>query len=154
MQKRKIASILSVLILLSSHVASAADVAKFIVEVTPTKTSVNQAVDLKIRAVDSNNATVKDYTNTIFMSYHVAFHAAWPQQRKSNDMPYVVGLFILFLVLMVTNANNTLCVWCRYSVGFTRTEALVTRFPSCIWHFTLTVYWATVVINVSHNSTK
>ncbi len=68
MQKRKIASILSVLILLSSHVASAADVAKFIVEVTPTKTSVNQAVDLKIRAVDSNNATVKDYTNTIFMS--------------------------------------------------------------------------------------
>lgn len=68
MQKRKIASILSVLILLSSHVASAADVAKFVVEVNPSKTSVNQAVDLKIRAVDSNNATVKDYTNTIFMS--------------------------------------------------------------------------------------
>lgn len=68
MQKRKIASILSVFVLLASQVTSAADVAKFIVEVNPTKTSINQAVDLKIRAVDSNNATVKDYTNTIFMS--------------------------------------------------------------------------------------
>jgi hypothetical protein len=68
MQKRKIASIVSALVLFTSQIASAADVAKFIVEVTPAKTSINQAVDLKIRAVDSNNATVKDYTNTVFMS--------------------------------------------------------------------------------------
>lgn len=68
MQKRTITSILSVLMLLFSQAAYASDVAKFIVEVNPSKTSINQAVDLKIRAVDSNNATVKDYTNTIFMS--------------------------------------------------------------------------------------
>jgi hypothetical protein len=68
MQKRKIASILSVFILLSSQIASAADVAKFIVEVNPAKTTVNQPVDLKIKAVDSNGTVVKDYTNTVWMA--------------------------------------------------------------------------------------
>ncbi len=45
----------------------AAWVASFIIEVNPSSTSINQAVDLKVKAVDSNGAVVKDYANNIFI---------------------------------------------------------------------------------------
>jgi hypothetical protein len=48
--------------------AFAADVAKFDVQVSPSKASVNQSVDLKIRALDSNGSVVKDYSNSIYIA--------------------------------------------------------------------------------------
>lgn len=66
MSKKFIASIMALLVL-GIQSTYAAQVASLIVEVSPSKTSVNQAVDLKVRAVDANGATVKDYVNTIFM---------------------------------------------------------------------------------------
>lgn len=45
----------------------AAWVASFVVEVNPSTAGVNQAVDLKVKAVDSNGSVVKDYANNIFI---------------------------------------------------------------------------------------
>ena len=45
----------------------AASVASFVVEVNPSTAWINQAVDLTVKAVDSNGAVVKDYANNIFI---------------------------------------------------------------------------------------
>lgn len=45
----------------------AADVATFVLQVSPTSTSVNEAVDLTVKAVDNNGNTVKDYAGDIFI---------------------------------------------------------------------------------------
>lgn len=55
---------LSVFLIQSTY---AAWVASFVVEVNPSTAGVNQAVDLKVKAVDSNGSVVKDYSNNIFI---------------------------------------------------------------------------------------
>ncbi len=39
----------------------------FVVEINPSTAGVNQAVDLKVKVVDSNGSVVKDYSNNIFI---------------------------------------------------------------------------------------
>lgn len=74
MNKKLFISVVASFLLLvqSSVYVSAAnvvdEVASFVVEVSPTKTSVNQAVDLKIKAVDADGTVVKDYNGSIYMS--------------------------------------------------------------------------------------
>jgi uncharacterized protein YfaT (DUF1175 family) len=67
MSKKAIMSVVSSVVLLVSQVTYAADVAKFVIEVNPAKSSVNQAVDLTVKAVDNNNNVVKDYVGTVWM---------------------------------------------------------------------------------------
>jgi hypothetical protein len=57
-------SILALLPLQSSYALQAAS---FIVEVNPATASVNQAVDVTVKAIDSNGAVVKDYNHNVFI---------------------------------------------------------------------------------------
>lgn len=45
----------------------AADVSTFVVQLSPTSTSVNEALDLTVKAVDSDGNVVKDYAGDIFI---------------------------------------------------------------------------------------
>jgi hypothetical protein len=56
--------VLTVLLVQSTY---AAQVASFVVEASPSTASVNQAIDLKVKAVDANGVVVKDYTNNIYI---------------------------------------------------------------------------------------
>lgn len=52
---------------LSFSFARAADVSTFVVQLSPTSTSVNQAVDLTVKALDADGNVVKDYIGDIFI---------------------------------------------------------------------------------------
>lgn len=45
----------------------AADVSTFVVQLSPTSTNVNEAIDLTVKAIDSNGNVVKDYAGDIFI---------------------------------------------------------------------------------------
>ena len=64
--KKAVAFVLG-LVSLSFARAAAADVATFVVQVSPTTTTINQAVDLTVKALDSDGNVVKDYVGDIFL---------------------------------------------------------------------------------------
>jgi hypothetical protein len=66
MIKKQALSLLVLTILLAQS-TYAAQVASFVVEASPSTASVNQAIDLKVKAVDANGVVVKDYTNNIYI---------------------------------------------------------------------------------------
>lgn len=45
----------------------AADISTFVVQLSPTTTNVNEAVDLTVKAIDSNGSVVKNYAGDIFI---------------------------------------------------------------------------------------
>ncbi len=45
----------------------AADVSTFVVQLSPTTTSVNQALDLTVKALDTDGNVVKDYAGDVFI---------------------------------------------------------------------------------------
>lgn len=62
--KKALAFLLGVV---SLSFATAADVSTFVVQVSPTTTSINQAIDLTVKALDANGNIVKDYVGDIFL---------------------------------------------------------------------------------------
>ena len=47
--------------------AFAADVASFVVQLSPTSATINQAVDLTIKAIDANGNVVQDYAGDVYI---------------------------------------------------------------------------------------
>lgn len=45
----------------------AANISSFVVQLSPTSTAVNEAIDLTVKAVDENGNVVKDYAGDIFI---------------------------------------------------------------------------------------
>ena len=62
--KKYIASLLGVLWF---GITIAADVSTFVVQLSPTSTNVNEAIDMTVKALDSNGNVVKDYAGDIFI---------------------------------------------------------------------------------------
>ncbi len=59
--------LLSLLATFFVHSVSAAQIASFVVEITPKTVGVNQPVDLTVKAVDANGLQTLDYEGTIFI---------------------------------------------------------------------------------------